>query len=126
MTDDTRTGGEGADALDAYFDIGDPFEITYHDAVEEPGNLRIIRVYDDSMAPGIREGDRVVVDLSIRLPSAGRSCSGSGTNWWSDKSRRRTETGRTPASGSSPPTPTTPPPHASHGTSAVSARWCGW
>ena len=71
MTDDTRTGGEGADALDAYFDIGDPFSVTYHDTVEEPANLRIIRVYDDSMEPDIREGDRVVVDLSHQQPAAG-------------------------------------------------------
>ena len=41
------------------------------DAVEEPANLRILKVYDDSMAPDIREGDRVVIDLSHRQPAGG-------------------------------------------------------
>ena len=59
---DPLTGDEG---------IGDPFSVTYHDAHgEEPANLRILKVDDDSTAPGIREGDRVVVDLSCRTPAA--------------------------------------------------------
>ena len=35
-------------------------------------HLRIVRVCDDSMEPGLREGDWVVVDLARRLPEAGR------------------------------------------------------
>ncbi len=52
--------------------IGEPFGITRHDdACGEDADLRIIKVDGDPEAPGIRAGDRVVVDISHRLPAAG-------------------------------------------------------
>ena len=38
-----------------------------------PENLRILRVRGDSMAPEMRDGDRVVVDVSRRLPATGHT-----------------------------------------------------
>ena len=38
---------------------------------EDAAGLRILKVQDDSMEPEIHEGDRVVFDLSSRLPAAG-------------------------------------------------------
>ena len=35
------------------------------------GDLRILKVRDDSMEPEMREGDRVMFDLSNRLPESG-------------------------------------------------------
>ena len=76
MTDDTildanDNGEPGPATGDENDEVGDPFSVTYHDTVEEPANLRILKVYDDSMEPDIREGDRVVVDLSHQQPAAG-------------------------------------------------------
>ena len=50
MTDDIRVGRDGIGTFD---------------------DLRILKVQDDSMEPEIHEGDRVVFDLSNRLPAAG-------------------------------------------------------
>ena len=39
----------------------------------EPGNLRILRVRGNSMGPELRDGDRIVVDVSRRLPATGET-----------------------------------------------------
>ena len=51
--------------------IGEPFGITHHGACGDDADLRILGVDGDPEAPGIRAGDRVVVDISHRLPAAG-------------------------------------------------------
>ena len=53
-------------------DIGEPFRVKYRTGEGvKTTRLRIVRMEDDSMAPEIREGDWVVVDLSDRLPEVG-------------------------------------------------------
>ena len=122
--------GAGNDTLDA--GIGDPFSVTYHDACgEDAADLRILKVGDDSMEPEIREGDRVVVDLSHRLPAAG----GTFVLRVGDELvvRRVEAADGDGADGDGRPrlrlistNPDYAPAHAAHGTSASSARCCGW
>ena len=38
-----------------------------------PENVRILRVRGNSMEPEMREGDRIVVDVSRRLPATGET-----------------------------------------------------
>lgn len=81
-----RTGGPGSGGeyvepgpLSGDAEIGDPFWVRRltgdgDDAAgygEEEGDLRIIRLWGDSMEPQVRAGDRVVVDLACRQPAAG-------------------------------------------------------
>jgi len=42
-----------------------------YEASAEPEHKRIPRVRGNSMDPEIRDGDRIVVDVSRRLPSTG-------------------------------------------------------
>ena len=37
----------------------------------QPGNLRVLRVRGNSMEPEMRDGDRMVVDISRRVPATG-------------------------------------------------------
>ena len=79
MTEDTGQGRNGYDIpiepVELSPDTGDgePFWVEYR---TEEGlkthHMRMVRVEDDSMEPGLREGDRVVVDLESRRPEAGR------------------------------------------------------
>ncbi len=50
-----------------------PENMIRHEAVAEPGNLRILRVRGNSMEPELRDGDRIVVDVSRRLPATGET-----------------------------------------------------
>jgi phage repressor protein C with HTH and peptisase S24 domain len=50
-----------------------PENMIRHEAGADPGNLRILRVRGNSMEPEMREGDRVVVDVSRRLPATGET-----------------------------------------------------
>ena len=50
-----------------------PENMIRHEAGVEPGNLRILRVRGNSMEPEMREGDRIVVDVSRRLPATGET-----------------------------------------------------
>ena len=42
-----------------------------HEGDAHPDNLRILRVRGNSMAPEMRDGDRLVVDISRRVPATG-------------------------------------------------------
>ncbi len=44
-----------------------------HEGGAEPGNLRILRVRSDSMAPEMRDGDRIMAGISRRLPATGET-----------------------------------------------------
>ena len=46
-----------------------PENMIRHEAGSEPENLRILRVRGNSMEPELRDGDRIVVDVSRRLPA---------------------------------------------------------
>ena len=50
-----------------------PENMIRHEAGAEPGSLRILRVRGNSMEPELREGDRIVVDVSRRLPATGET-----------------------------------------------------
>ncbi len=50
-----------------------PENMIRHEAGAEPGNLRILRVRGNSMEPELRDGDRIVVDVSRRLPATGQT-----------------------------------------------------
>ncbi len=50
-----------------------PENMIRHEAGAEPGNLRILRVRGNSMEPELRDGDRIVVDVSRRLPATGET-----------------------------------------------------
>ena len=83
MKDDTTPGRNGIDMIiepvelipdtgDDDNEIGEPFWVKYR---TEEGlkthHMRMVRVDDDSMEPGLREGEWVVVDLENRRPEAG-------------------------------------------------------
>ena len=42
-----------------------------HEGAAKPENLRILRVRGNSMEPEMREGDRLMVDISRRTPATG-------------------------------------------------------
>lgn len=44
-----------------------------HEGGAAPENLRIIRVRGDSMVPEMKEGDRIVVDVSRKQPATGET-----------------------------------------------------
>ena len=48
-----------------------PENVLRHEGGAAPENLRILKVRGNSMEPEMREGDRVVVDISRRLPATG-------------------------------------------------------
>ena len=50
-----------------------PENMIRHEAGAEPGNLRILRVRGNSMEPELSDGDRIVVDVSRRLPATGET-----------------------------------------------------
>ena len=50
-----------------------PENMIRHEGGAAPENLRILRVRGNSMEPEMREGDRVVVDVSRRLPATGEA-----------------------------------------------------
>ena len=50
-----------------------PENMIRHEAGSEPENLRILRVKGNSMEPELRDGDRIVVDVSRRLPATGET-----------------------------------------------------
>ncbi len=50
-----------------------PENMIRHEAGAEPENLRILRVRGNSMEPEVRDGDRIVVDVSRRLPATGET-----------------------------------------------------
>ncbi|MDE0101262.1 MAG: S24 family peptidase [Bryobacterales bacterium] len=50
-----------------------PENMIRHEAGAEPGNLRILRVRGNSMEPELGDGDRIVVDVSRRLPATGET-----------------------------------------------------
>ncbi len=50
-----------------------PENMIRHEAGAEPGDLRILRVRGNSMEPEMRDGDRIVVDVSRRLPATGET-----------------------------------------------------
>ena len=50
-----------------------PENMVRHEAGAEPENLRILRVRGNSMEPELRDGDRIVVDVSRRLPATGET-----------------------------------------------------
>jgi len=50
-----------------------PENMIRHEAGAEPGDLRILRVRGNSMEPELRDGDRIVVDVSRRLPATGET-----------------------------------------------------
>ncbi len=50
-----------------------PENIIRHEAGAEPRNLRILRVRGNSMQPELREGDRIVVDVTRRLAATGET-----------------------------------------------------
>ncbi len=65
-------GGEPT-RLDGASDAGDtwqvPSEFIRAQTTAGPADVRIIRIYGDSMAPMFQPGDRVLVDLSDTMPS---------------------------------------------------------
>ena len=50
-----------------------PENMIRHEAGADPGDLRILRVRGNSMEPEMQEGDRIVVDVSRRLPATGET-----------------------------------------------------
>ncbi len=72
-------------------EAAEPFWVEYR---TEEGlkthHMRMVRVEDDSMEPGLREGDRVVVDLESGRPEAGRKVPDQrlGDSRGADKPRR--------------------------------------
>ena len=50
-----------------------PENMIRYEAGAEPGDLRILRVRGNSMEPELRDGDRIVVDVSRRLPATGET-----------------------------------------------------
>ena len=50
-----------------------PENMIRHEAGADPENLRILRVRGNSMEPELRDGDRIVVDVSRRLPATGET-----------------------------------------------------
>ena len=50
-----------------------PENMIRHEGGAAPENVRILRVRGSSMEPEMREGDRIVVDVSRRLPSTGET-----------------------------------------------------
>ena len=50
-----------------------PENMIRHEGGAAPENLRILRVRGNSMAPEMRDGDRIVVDVSRRLPATGET-----------------------------------------------------
>ena len=48
-----------------------PENMIRHEAGAKPGNLRILRVRGNSMEPELRDGDRIVVEVSRRLLATG-------------------------------------------------------
>lgn len=64
MTEDiTETGGGE--------EVGDLFHGPYNPEIEDPIDLRIVKLEDDSMEPVIRPGDRVVIDPELIQPETG-------------------------------------------------------
>ena len=52
---------------------GWPANMIRHEGGAASENLRIIRVRGDSMEPEMREGDRIVVDVSRKTPATGET-----------------------------------------------------
>ena len=50
-----------------------PENMIRHEAGAAPEDLRILRVRGNSMEPELRDGDRIVVDVSRRLPATGET-----------------------------------------------------
>ena len=50
-----------------------PENMIRHEGGAAPEDLRILRVRGNSMEPDMREGDRIVVDVSRRLPATGET-----------------------------------------------------
>ncbi len=50
-----------------------PENMIRHEAGSAPEDLRILRVRGNSMEPELRDGDRIVVDVSRRLPATGET-----------------------------------------------------
>ena len=50
-----------------------PENMIRHEAGASPEDLRILRVRGNSMEPELRDGDRIVVDVSRRLPATGET-----------------------------------------------------
>ena len=50
-----------------------PENMIRHEAGADPESLRILRVRGNSMEPELSDGDRIVVDVSRRLPSTGET-----------------------------------------------------
>ena len=50
-----------------------PENMIRHEAGAAPEDLRIVRVRGNSMEPELRDGDRIVVDVSRRLPATGET-----------------------------------------------------
>ena len=50
-----------------------PENMIRHEGGGDPGNLRILRARGDSMEPEIRDGDRMMVDVSRRAPATGET-----------------------------------------------------
>ena len=50
-----------------------PENMIRHEAGASPEDLRILRVRGNSMEPEMRDGDRIVVDVSRRLPATGET-----------------------------------------------------
>ena len=50
-----------------------PENMIRYEAGAEPENLRILRVRGNSMEPELRDGDRIMIDVSRRLPATGET-----------------------------------------------------
>ena len=108
-----------------------PENMIRHEAGAEPENLRILRVRGNSMEPELRDGDRIVVDVSRRLPATGETfVLWDGIKAWCRSTSivahggRRRERAAQPG-GSSPPTRTMLRTPASSRSRTSSARWRG-
>ena len=74
----TVEASAGAGAFEPGFETetawwGWPANMIRHEGGADPENLRIIRVRGDSMEPEMREGDRIVVDISRKTPATGET-----------------------------------------------------
>ena len=74
----TVEASAGAGAFEPGFETetarwGWPANMIRHEGGADPKNLRIIRVRGDSMEPEMREGDRIVVDVSRKTPATGET-----------------------------------------------------
>ena len=74
----TVEAAAGAGAFEPEFEKetarwGWPANMIRHEGGAAPENLRIIRVRGDSMVPEMKEGDRIVVDVSRKQPATGET-----------------------------------------------------